>query len=92
VLGGVNAETTETNADIISQVRSNTLADIVCLCVKVRKSNEPPVVELEGIIPGVEAALAVEVHGVVSCTWEFKAGNQAGVFIILVGPVMCVVG
>ena len=88
MLGRVNAISAETDTNKISQVGGYSLTNVVTLCVQVGKTRKPTIVELEGIGPGVETSLAVEVKGVVGGRGELESWNQAGVFVVLVGPVV----
>mmetsp|Transcript_14716 Transcript_14716/g.18480 ORF Transcript_14716/g.18480 Transcript_14716/m.18480 type:complete len:490 (+) Transcript_14716:575-2044(+) len=92
VLSGIHTETGEANADQVSHVGSDALADVVTLRIQVSEAGEPAIVELEGVGPGVERSLAVEVRGDVSCVGVLEAWDETSVLRVLISPVVGEVG
>lgn len=72
-LGSINTEARESNADQIGEEVSNTLLHVLLLGVQVNQTGEPARVQVQGVSPGVERSLAVEI-----CDWwEQNMGSRS---------------
>ena len=88
----VHAEPAEAEGDEIRHVGRDSLLDVVALSVEVGQACEPPCVQVEGIGPAVQDALAVEVQRSVSGGWELLKGGKPGLLALSVGVVLRVHG
>lgn len=88
MLGRINSEATETNADQICQVLGNALLHILRLRIQVSKAIKPPIVKLKWILPRAEGPLTMEIHSLVSSGWILAPWDQPGVLIELISPIV----
>jgi hypothetical protein len=82
VFSGINSEPRETNAKEIIHVISDSGSNVGLFGVEISEVNEPAIVEDEGVGPGVEGSLAVEVKRTIWNGWELHTWSATGV-----GPV-----
>ena len=88
VLGSVHSEARETDTQEISHVGGDSVSDVVRFGIEVGETDEPSVVEDEGVGPGVEGSLAVEVGGDVGSVGVLHAWLDSGVVGLLVHEVL----
>ena len=83
MLGCVHTDSTETYAHEVSEVGSDSLADVVGFGIEVEEATQPAVVKLEGVSPGVKSTIAVEVSCNVGDRGELIARLETSVVRIL---------
>ena len=88
MLGGINSVATETNADEVGHIGSNTLSNVVTFGIEISEARKPSVVKLEGIGPAAQRSLAVEVSSDVLGVGELEAWDKTSILHKLIGPVM----